>query len=249
MIRKGGSSVCREFLRGLKDILPVLAACLPFGFVLGTVARAAGLSLGQVSLMAGLNFAGGSEFAAMELWTSPPNVLLIVAIIFLVNSRLILMGAVLAPLVAHLPRRRVLPSLFLMCDAAWAAALADAYRHRDESGPKFSMAYFLGAGSGMYVVWLGSTTMGAMCGPLLGDPRVLGLDMAFPAVFLSLLKGMWRGWLKAVPWFAALTIAALTYSFIPGAWYVPAGSLGGTATAWLIAVLEGRKAAREADNV
>ena len=41
--------------------------------------------------------ASSSEFAAIRLWTSPPHVLLIVAIVLLVNSRHLLMGATLAP--------------------------------------------------------------------------------------------------------------------------------------------------------
>jgi len=51
-----------------------------------------------------------------------------VAITALVNSRHLLMGASLAPLLQHLPRRRVLPALFFMCDESWALALADAQR-------------------------------------------------------------------------------------------------------------------------
>ncbi len=49
-------------------------------------------------LLTGLNFGGGSEFAAVELWTTPPNLLVIGAIVLLVNSRNLLMGAAFAPL-------------------------------------------------------------------------------------------------------------------------------------------------------
>ena len=39
-----------------------------------------------------------------------------VAITFLINSRHLLMGAALAPHLKHLPKRRALPALFLICD-------------------------------------------------------------------------------------------------------------------------------------
>ncbi|MDO5537241.1 MAG: AzlC family ABC transporter permease [Desulfovibrionaceae bacterium] len=215
--------------------MPVLLACIPFGFVLGTVAQARGLTLVQVPLLTGLNFAGGSEFAALGLWTSPPNVLLIVAITFLVNSRLILMSAVMAPMIAHLPRGRAMAALFFMCDESWAMALADAAKRRESGEMRLSVPFFMGSGVGIYLIWISTTTLGAMAGPLLGDPRVLGLDMAFPAVFLSLLKGMWKGWRAAIPWGLSLVCAVLVYVFVPGAWYVPAGALTGVAAAFVLA--------------
>ncbi len=234
-VRRPGFAAA-EFRRGFVESMPILLACVPFGFVLGTVAQSKGLTLWQVPLLTGLNFAGGSEFAALELWSSPPNILLLVAIIFLVNSRLILMGAVLAPMLEHLPRHKALAALFFMCDESWALALADAARRsREKEQPMaVSVPFFLGSGIGIYLVWISTTTLGAMVGPLLGDPRVLGLDMAFPAVFLSLLKGMWKGLYKAIPWMVSLAAAVLTAICIPGAWYVPVGALMGVATAWLV---------------
>ncbi|MDH0190573.1 AzlC family ABC transporter permease [Stenotrophomonas sp. GD03993] len=90
-----------EFLRGLRAAVPVMIGFIPFALVLGAQAAQKGLSALEVPLMTGLNFAGGSEFAAVELWTSPPHIALIVAITALVNSRHLLMGASLAPLLIH----------------------------------------------------------------------------------------------------------------------------------------------------
>src|SRR5690606_15208477 len=87
----------REFRRGLVAALPVMAGFIPFALVLGAQASQKGFSSLEVPLLTGLNFGGGSEFAAVALWTSPPHMLLLVAITLLVNSRHLLMGAVLAP--------------------------------------------------------------------------------------------------------------------------------------------------------
>ena len=197
----------------------------------GAQAAQKGLSALEVPLMTGLNFAGGSEFAAVELWTSPPHIALIVAITALVNSRHLLMGASLAPLLQHLPRRRVLPALFFMCDESWAMGVADARRR----ALGFSLAYYLGVSAGLYTVWVACTALGAIVGPLLGDIHAYGFDMAFPAVFLVLLRGMWQGMKAARPWLVSLVVAAATYLLIPGAWYVASGALAGLAAAWLLA--------------
>jgi 4-azaleucine resistance transporter AzlC len=205
---------------------------------LGAQATQKGLSAVEVPLMTGLNFGGGSEFAAIALWTSPPQVLLIVAITVLVNSRHLLMGAVLAPFLQHLPRRKVLPALFFMCDESWAMGLADA-RKRTEAGlPRadaFSLRYYLGVSLGLYLTWIVFTAAGAVIGPLIGDLQAWGLHMAFPAVFLVLLRGMWTGLRAARPWLVSLVVAAATCLLVPGAWYVATGALSGLLAAWWLA--------------
>ena len=77
------------------------------------------------------------------------------------------------------------------------------------------------------------TALGALIGPAMGDIERWGFDMAFPAVFLVLLRGMWRGLGPAVPWLVSLVIAAGTHLAVPGAWYVPAGASAGILAAWI----------------
>lgn len=223
-----------EFRRGLAASLPVMIGFVPFATVLGAQAAQKGLHPVEVSLMTGLNFAGGSEFAAVELWTSPPHLLLIVAVTLLVNSRHLLMSAALAPHIQHLSKRKALAALFFMCDEAWALALAN-IRERAAAGvrPSFNLSYYFGLALGLYLTWVVFTAIGASVGPIIGDVTAYGFDMAFPAVFLVLLRGMWKNFRSARPWFVSLAIAALTYLLIPGAWYVPAGALSGVAAAYL----------------
>ncbi len=180
-----------EIKRGLKGALPMMLCFVPFGLLLGAQASKKGFSVVEVPLMTGLNFGGGSEFAAVGLWTSSPLVVLMVAMTFLINSRHLLMGATLAPYLKHLPKRRVLPALFLMCDESWAMGLSDA-RHRAAAGHEvgFSLPYYLAVATGLYLTWIVSTAIGAALGPAMGDVKVYGFDMAFPAVFLVLLRGM-----------------------------------------------------------
>lgn len=224
-----------DLVRGLKDAMPVMAGFAAFALVLGAQAAQKGFLPFEVPLMTGLNFGGGSEFAAVSLWTTPPHVLLIVAVTLLVNSRHLLMGAVLAPFLQRLPRREVLPALFFMCDESWAMGLADA-RQRAKAGlaDTFCLRYYLGVSLGLYLTWVVSTAVGAALGPAIGDVEVWGFQMAFPAVFLVLLRGMWKGLRAARPWMVALAVAAATYLMLPGAWYVLAGAISGLVAAWFL---------------
>ncbi|AOI62218.1 branched-chain amino acid ABC transporter permease [Burkholderia territorii] len=219
-----------EIGRGLRAALPVMLGFVPFALVLGAQAAQKGLSLFEVPMMTGLNFGGGSEFAAIHLWTSPPHIALIVAMSFLVNSRHILMGAAFAPYIRRLPRRRAFAALFFMCDESWAMSLADA---RSRAATHISVPYYAGICAGLYLTWISMTTLGAAVGPTIGNVEQYGFDMAFTAVFLVLLRGMWKGMRASRPWFVSLVVAAATHLAVPGAWYVPAGACAGLIAALL----------------
>ncbi|HEX2527994.1 MAG TPA: AzlC family ABC transporter permease [Geminicoccus sp.] len=222
-----------EVARGIVGALPVLAAVIAYGLVLGAQAVQKGLHFLEVPLMTGSNYAGGSEFAAIGLWASPPPVLLIVGITFLINSRHLLMGAVLTPFIRHLPRWKALSVLFFMSDESWALGYADTLRRAGTGQrPPFSLGFYVGCAGVIYLGWLGSTTLGAAIGPHLGDVEAYGFDMAFPAVFLVIVAGMWKGYVAALPWLVSLAVAVLIFLLVPGAWFVVAGTAAGLGTAY-----------------
>lgn len=221
------SANSREISRGAMTAVPVMIGFIPFGLLLGTQAAQKGLTVEELMLMTGLNFGGGSEFSALSLWTSPPHVLTIVLVSLLVNSRHVLMGASLAPFIAHLPRQQAFLALFFMCDESWAMSLADEAKRRQQGGSGFSMGFYAGVALSLWLVWVLSTGIGVVIGPVLGDITAWGFDMAFPAVFLVLLKGMWKEFRPAIPWLVSLICAGITWHMLPGAAYVPVGALSG----------------------
>ncbi|NNG83016.1 AzlC family ABC transporter permease [Acinetobacter sp. ANC 5378] len=225
-----------EFKRGVKTSIPLLLGIIPFALVLGAQATKKGFSFLEVPLLTGLNFAGGSEFAILEVWTNPPNILMLIFITFLVNSRHLLMGASLVPYLRHLPNKKVFPALFFMVDESWAVSLADAQKRQSISGYQqaFCMPFYAGLCFALYIMWVGFTSLGAIIGPVLGDIHRLGFDMAFPAVFLVLLRGMWKGFRAAHPWLVSLIAAALAYLYLPQGWYVPIGAISGIASAFFL---------------
>jgi 4-azaleucine resistance transporter AzlC len=226
-----------EFKRGVKISIPMLLGIIPFALVLGAQATQKGFSFIEVPLFTGLNFAGGSEFAILELWTNPPNILMLMFITFLVNSRHLLMGASLVPYLRHLPNKQVFPALFFMCDESWAVALADAQKRQAQTGINhaFNLSFYAGLCFALYLMWVGFTALGGAIGPILGDASRFGFDMAFPAVFLVLLRGMWKGLHAARPWLVSLVTAALAYLYLHQGWHVPIGAVAGIASAyWLL---------------
>ena len=64
-------------------------------------------------------------------------------------------------------------------DESWAIA--------SEGEGRFNPKVLVGAGLTIYVAWVAGTALGVAFGKLIGDPARLGLDAAFPALFLALL--------------------------------------------------------------
>lgn len=223
------ASFYTEMKRGIKTAIPITLGFIPFALVLGAQATQKELTPLNIFFMTSLNFGGGSEFAAIELWQNTPPFLLIVMVTLLINSRHILMGATLAIYLKHIPKKRILPALFFMCDESWAIALTDSQqRGLSNQIPSFSFTYYLSVALCLYITWIIFPVIGALIGPQMGDIKQYGFDMAFTAVFLILLKGMWKGMIAARPWLVSLIVAALIYLMFPtGAWHVAAGTIAG----------------------
>lgn len=217
-------------MRGIKDAIPVMLGYIPVGLLLGSQAVEKGFEIWQVPFMTGLNFAGGSEFAVVEVWSNPPNIALILAITLLINSRHFVMGATLVPYWSHLPKTKSLPALFFMVDESWALGLNDAKKHHC-----FSMTYYITIVILFYFTWTFFPYLGAVLQHKIGDIATYGFGMAFPAVFLVLIFGMWQGYHKAIAWLVALVVACLAYVFLPKGWYVACGTAAGLISAYFLA--------------
>ncbi len=118
------------------------------------------------------------------------------------------MGVAAAPAFVGSRVRRLLEAQFVV-DEAWALA-------NDGEGA-FDRRILVGAGATLYGAWLAGTLIGVVAGGALGDPEALGLDAAFPALFLALLVAQVRS-RDALA--AALLGAALALSLTP---FTPAG--------------------------
>ncbi|MDO4433289.1 MAG: AzlC family ABC transporter permease, partial [Alysiella sp.] len=169
-----------------------------------------------------------SEFAVVGLWTNPLPTFLILTTTFMINSRHIMMGAAFTPYLRHLPKRQLLPALFVMVDESWALGMAEIKRREQLGLPAFNLPYYWGTAALLYAIWIMCGYFGSIIGPMLGNIDQYGFGMAFPAVFLVLIRGMWRGFQAALPWLISLITASIVYLLIPnGSWYVIAGTLAG----------------------
>ncbi len=187
---------------GVRAAVAVAATVWFFGASFGLVARAAGMGVLAPLVMSATTFAGSAQFAVASILGGSGAALAAIAAAVLLNARYAPISISVARLF-HGPRLRRLTESQLIVDESWALA---------GRGGRFDRRILVGAGLLLYVAWVSGTAVGVLAGDSLGDPKDLGLDGAFPALFLALLVPQLRT-RRAVG--AALVAAAIALVLIP----------------------------------
>ncbi|PVY69987.1 4-azaleucine resistance transporter AzlC [Tamilnaduibacter salinus] len=211
------TDVGREFLR----LLPIALFVIVFGIAFGLASVQAGLTDWQAILMSVTVFAGASQFATLELWGQHVSLLPLVAVVFAINARHILMGAALYPMLRELPAGRRYGILFLLTDANWAVASQDYQNGRQ------NLSVILGGGLVLWLAWVAGTVFGVTFGGLVANPEQYGLDMVLGCFLLSMVLGGKRSPRVLLIWTVAGLSAVAAYWWLPPHTHVIVGALAG----------------------
>jgi 4-azaleucine resistance transporter AzlC len=198
----------KGYRHGARAVAPLAVAVVGFGVSYGVLSRAAGFGWLAPIVMSATTFAGSAQFAAVSVLGDGGTVAAAVTAALLLNARYGPIGVSVAPYLDGPTWSRLLHAQ-LVVDESWAVSA--------EGDGRFDPRVLIGAGLVLYVSWIGGTAVGAIGGEALGDPATLGLDAAFPALFLALLVPQLRG---RRPVQAALVGAAIALALTPIA---PAG--------------------------
>ncbi|MBL8519938.1 MAG: AzlC family ABC transporter permease [Betaproteobacteria bacterium] len=170
------------FLSGIKDQSPGIIGNVPFGLITGAAATAAGLDPWLAMGMSIIVFAGAAQLAAIALIAQHAPALIVVLTVTVINLRMLMYSAAIAPYFRHAtPGEKWLFS-YLLTDHAFALVTT---KFKPEDVPAEIGAYYLGAGSAMWIIWQIAVAIGVFAGTLV--PAKWSLDFAIPLVFLSLV--------------------------------------------------------------
>ncbi|HEV3378335.1 MAG TPA: AzlC family ABC transporter permease [Thermoleophilaceae bacterium] len=187
--RAGGGSLAERadrhpngYRRGLRAVLPLLPAVAAFGISFGVLAQAAGMGAEASIVMSLTTFAGSAQFAVVSVLGAGGTAAAAIGAAVLLNARYAPMALAASSAFRGGRLRRLLEAQLLV-DESWALS-------RREGG--FDRRVLIGAGAALYVGWSGGTAVGVVAGDSLADPATLGLDAAFPALFLALVAPLLR---------------------------------------------------------
>jgi 4-azaleucine resistance transporter AzlC len=193
-----------ELRSGAVTALPLAVAVALFGVSFGVLsASSGGMGLLPAIVMSATTFAGSAQFAVASVMAAGGQPAAAIAAALLLNARYLPIGISVARyLTGSLPVRFLKSQLVV--DESWAIAA--------QGGGRFDAGRLIGAGMVLWLAWVGGTLIGAVGGEALGDPAALGLDAAFPALFLALLATQLRS-REAVA--AAVLGATVSLALVP----------------------------------
>jgi 4-azaleucine resistance transporter AzlC len=200
------SSDALRYREGARAALAVAATVWFFGVSFGLVARAAGMGALAPLVMSATTFAGSAQFAVSSILGAGSGAAAAIAAAVLLNARYAPISISVASLF-HGPLLRRLAESQLIVDESWALS--------SRGGGRFDRRLLIGAGLLLYVSWVSGTAVGVFVGRALGDPKDIGLDGAFPALFLALLVPQLHGRREVAAAVTSAVIALLLIPFTP----------------------------------
>lgn len=201
----------------------IVASAVGFGLVFGLTARGAGFSVVEAAAFSAIVFAGASQFAAAGMVAAGFAWPAIVLLTGLVNARHALYAAALAPWLRGRPRAERALMAHVLTDESFALSLV----HFRRLGLADRRGYWLAAIGGVFIPWNLATLAGYLGGQVVPDPRLLGLDIVFPAAMAGLAVGLATGRREVVALGAGVVIAlAVGLAVDPRVGVVAGGLLG-----------------------
>lgn len=164
----------------LSAAAPVVAAVFAFGIPYGVLARAADIPWWLTVLMSLTVFAGSAQFTLVSVLGAGGSPVSAMVTATLLNTRYLATGAAAARV---LPGGRVRKFFLaqLVVDESYALGVGAG------TAAEPDRRMLLVSGAALYTAWACGSLIGALVGDVLGDPARLGIDAAFPALFVGLL--------------------------------------------------------------
>ena len=168
--------------KGLRDQSPLILANIPFGIITGAATISAGVDPLLSMAMSVIMFSGAAQLAAISLMAQHAPGGIVVLTVLVVNLRMMMYSAAVAPYFRHTPKLRKWLFAYLLTDHAFAMVTTKFDKHKV---PKHIDAYYIGVTGAMWCGWQASVAVGIFAGTLV--PAKWSLDFAIPLVFLSLV--------------------------------------------------------------
>jgi len=171
------------FREGVAAIAPILIGIVPFGLIYGVSAVEAGLDPIPAIAMSSIVFAGAAQLAMVDLIGGNAALLVIVTTALVINARMLMYSAALAPHLRDLSFADRLLGGYLITDQAFAVTVVRFADPIEERSAR--RAFYLGSAVPLWLSWQIATVVGVVLGASI--PEEWSLEFAIPMVFLALL--------------------------------------------------------------
>jgi 4-azaleucine resistance transporter AzlC len=205
----------------MRRLSPISIFVIPFGLGFGIAAIEQGLTVFEAIAMSVLVFSGAAQFASLEFWPEPVDLVSIAFVILAVNARFIVTGAALSPWLNQLPVGKRWMTLALLSDPNFADS-----QPAFQSGEK-DAGILLGGGLALWCNWVLGTTLGAVAGTRIGDLQSYGFDVVMVCFFAAAVTGRLKRSSVFLPVIIASVVAVSTLHVLPAGWNIILAAMAG----------------------
>ena len=169
------------FLQGIRDGIPLAIPAFPFGLVVGFAATQAPISALAGWSTSQIIFAGSAQLVALELFAAGTAGWLIVAAVFMINSRHLMYSAAMKSRIEGAPLWFRVIGGYVLMDQLFA--IQDAWT--EDPPLRFRIWHWLGCGALFWSQW----QVGVLLGLSFGDaiPESWELTFVIPLMFGGLM--------------------------------------------------------------
>ena len=210
-------------LTGARTIVPFAVAVFPFGLVYGVLVAQADIPAWVGGLASILIIAGAAQIALVDLIDRDAPFAIAVGTALIINLRMVLYSAALAPAYGAFSRAWRFGLAHLITDQTTVTALGYFERVSD---PRARRWWVVGASVPFIGSWVAGTWIGIASGA--GIPAGLELGFAIPLTFLALLMFALRGRADVAAAAVAATVTVLAAP-LPFSLGLPLGAVVGVA--------------------
>lgn len=218
--------------KGIATGFPIMLGYLPIAVAYGVLAKQAGMSITELTLMSVMVFAGASQFMGANMIALGAGAAEIVVATFVLNFRHFVMSLSLMNYLRHFALKWKLPISMGLTDETFAVSALHTDEAKKEKGSYFYLALILTA----YFAWIAGSFLGGILGDVIPQQLSQSMGIALYAMFIGLLipsvKKHWRVGLIAV---IAMGINFVCSQFMSEGWAIICGTvLGGLSGVFLL---------------
>ena len=173
------------FMEGVRESLIMVPSYLPFALVCGVAAVNAGLVLPAALSLPALVYGGSSQAVLTQFLQSASSLWVAVLSGLVVNLRMAVYSAAMAPRLRHLSTpRRMLGAAFLVDNVF--AFMEQRKLDRPQESTDHLLAYYAGMTCVIWPSWIAFCIAGSLLGAVI--PTSWQLDFAIPLAFIATLS-------------------------------------------------------------
>ncbi|MEN1970454.1 AzlC family ABC transporter permease [Lentibacillus sp. N15] len=230
--QEAASQSMRMIRRGVAVGFPIMLGYLPIALTYGVLAKQAGLTLIELTMMSVLVFAGASQFMGANMIAVGSGAIEIIVATFVLNFRQFVMSLSFMNRFREIGLNWKVPLSLGLTDETFAVSSLHTQEAKEEKGACFYGALMLTA----YSSWVVGSLLGGVLGEIIPETLSQSMGIALYAMFIGLLvpsvkKEIRVGCIAII----AMLINLLCSQFMSDGWAIVIGTvLGGLSGVFLL---------------